>query len=143
MCESSDIIYRAGCWPCRITKNTELLFIMHIPQRIKSKADLNISHTWRLIYWLDNDHVAAVKRYIVTSHSWNYQTERGFQHCFYSFCFKPCLATWTFQLTSKQKLSILFFQHGILHKRDVRTLWNKYKNKYKEDSNILCPKSLW
>ena len=138
--ESSDIIYRAGCWPCKTTKNTELLFIMHIPESIKSKADFNISHTWRLIYWLGNDHVAAVKRCIVTSHSWKYQTERGFQH---SSCFKPCLVTWTFQLTTKQKLSLLFSQHGILHKRDVKILQNKYKNKYKEDSNILCPKSLW
>ena len=126
--------------PVELPRIQSYFFIMHIPESIKSKADFNISHTWRLIYWLDNDHVAAVKRYFVTSHSWKYQTERGFQH---SSCFKPCLFTWTFQLTTKQKLSILFSQHGILHKRDVTILQNKYKNKYKEDFNILCPKSLW
>ena len=122
--------------PVELPRKKELLFIMHIPESIKSKADFNIFHTWRLIYWLDNDHVAAVKSYIVTSHSWMYQTERGFQH---PSCFKPCLVTWTFQLTTKQTLSIFF------PTRDFAQTWRYYKinTKFKEDFNILCPKSLW
>lgn len=51
-CESSDIIYRAGCWPCRITKKKRVTFYN--------------AHSWKYQVQSGFQHLSHLKAHILT-----------------------------------------------------------------------------